>query len=50
MAGTDLKAERKDLYAPRLGVFLDVVVPPMTFLAIDGQRRPERVGGLPTRD
>ncbi len=28
MAGTDLKAERKDLYAPKLGVFVDIVVPP----------------------
>ncbi len=40
MAGTELKAERKDLYAPRLGVFVDVVVPPMTFLAIDGSGDP----------
>ncbi|MDQ3485144.1 MAG: GyrI-like domain-containing protein [Actinomycetota bacterium] len=40
MAGTDLKAERKDLYAPRLGVFVDIVVPPMTFLAIDGTGDP----------
>lgn len=40
MAGTDLKAERKDLYAPRRGVFVDVVVPPMTFLAIDGSGDP----------
>ncbi len=40
MAGTDLKAERKDLYAPRLGVFVDIVVPPMTFLAIDGSGDP----------
>ncbi len=37
MAGTDVKAERKDLYAPRRGVFVDVVVPPMTFLSIDGR-------------
>ncbi len=29
MAGTDLKVERKDLYAPRRGVFADVVVPPI---------------------
>ncbi|MEJ7743028.1 MAG: GyrI-like domain-containing protein [Nocardioidaceae bacterium] len=40
MAGTDLKAERKDLYAPKLGVFVDIVVPPMTFLAIDGSGDP----------
>ncbi len=33
---TDLKAERTDLYAPRPGVFVDVVVPPMTFLAVEG--------------
>jgi len=40
MADTDLKAERKDLYAPRRGVFVDIVVPPMTFLAIDGTGDP----------
>jgi len=40
MAGTDLKAERKDLYAPKLGVFVEIVVPPMTFLAIDGSGDP----------
>lgn len=40
MAGTDLKAERKDLYAPKPGMFLDIVVPPMTFLAIDGSGDP----------
>ncbi len=40
MAGTDLKAERKDLYTPKLGVFVDIVVPPMTFLAIDGSGDP----------
>ncbi len=40
MAGTDMKSERKDLYAPRLGVFVDVVVPPMTFFAIDGSGDP----------
>lgn len=40
MADTDLKAERKDLYAPRRGVFVDIVVPPMTFLAVDGTGDP----------
>jgi len=40
MASTDLKAERKDLYAPKVGAFVDIVVPPMTFLAIDGSGDP----------
>jgi hypothetical protein len=40
VAGTDLKAERKDLYAPKAGVFAEVVVPPMTYLAIDGSGDP----------
>ncbi len=40
MVGTDLKAERKDHYAPKLGVFVEIVVPPMTFLAIDGSGDP----------
>ena len=40
MAGIDLKVERKDLYAPKRGVFVDIVVPPMTFLAIDGSGDP----------
>ncbi len=40
MAGTDLKAERKDLYAPRPGLFVEVVVPAMTFLAIEGSGDP----------
>ncbi len=44
MAGTDLKGERKDLYASKRGVFVDIVVPPMTFLAIDGSGNPNVVG------
>ncbi len=40
MPGTDLKAERKDLYAPKRGQFEEVVVPAMTFLAVDGHGDP----------
>jgi hypothetical protein len=40
MPKTDLKTERKDLYAPPLGRFTEVVVPAMTFLAIDGHGDP----------
>jgi hypothetical protein len=36
----DLKAERKDLYAPPRGRFVEVVVPPMRFLALDGHGDP----------
>jgi hypothetical protein len=36
----DLKAERKDLYAPPRGRFVEVDVPQMTFLAVDGQGDP----------
>lgn len=40
MPKTDLKAERKDLYAPPRGRFTEVIVPAMTFLAIDGRGDP----------
>lgn len=40
MVKTDLKAARKDLYAPPQGSFTEVVVPAMTFLAIDGHGDP----------
>lgn len=40
MEKTDLKAERKDLYAPPAGRFVEVVVPPMAFLAVDGHGDP----------
>ncbi len=40
MAGTDLNVERKDLYVPRRGVFVDVVVAPTNFLAVDGSGDP----------
>ncbi len=40
MHKTDLKAERKDLYSPPRGRFVEVVVPPMTFLAVDGHGDP----------
>ena len=41
MEKTDLKAERRDLYAPPAGRFVEVVVPPMVFLAVDGRGDPE---------
>lgn len=41
MDRVDLKAERRDLYAPPRGRFVEVVVPPMTFLAVDGRGDPE---------
>ena len=40
MPRIDLKRERKDLYAPKPGDFVEVVVPPMTFLAVDGHGDP----------
>ena len=40
MDKTDLKAERKDLYSPPRGRFVEVIVPPMTFLAVDGHGDP----------
>lgn len=40
MPKTDLKAERKDLYAPPRGRFSEVVVPAMSFLAIHGHGDP----------
>ena len=40
MERVDLKAERKDLYAPARGRFVEVVVPPMAFLAVDGHGDP----------
>ena len=36
----DLKTERKDLYSPPAGRFVEVVVPEMTFLAVDGHGDP----------
>jgi hypothetical protein len=36
----DLKAERRDLYHPPRGRFVEVVVPPMSFLAVDGHGDP----------
>jgi hypothetical protein len=41
MEKEDLKAERKDLYAPPHGRFVEVDVPPMTFLAVDGHGDPD---------
>ncbi|MDQ2761066.1 MAG: GyrI-like domain-containing protein [Actinomycetota bacterium] len=40
MAKTDFKTDRKDLYAPPAGRFVEVTVPPMTFVAIDGHGDP----------
>lgn len=40
MAKTDFKTDRKDLYAPPAGRFIEVTVPPMTFVAIDGHGDP----------
>ena len=40
MDRTDLKSERKDLYAPPAGRFVEVDVPDMTFLAVDGRGDP----------
>lgn len=40
MASFDFKRDRKDLYAPPTSGFVLVEVPPMTFLAIDGQGDP----------
>lgn len=37
---TDLKAERRDLYSPPRGRFVEVVVPQMSFLAVDGHGDP----------
>lgn len=40
MTKTDLKAERKDLYAPKPGIFVEVDVPPMSYLMVDGHGNP----------
>ena len=40
MSKVDLKRERPDLYAPRKGVFSDVVVPVMRYLAVQGAGSP----------
>lgn len=40
MAKTDFKTDRKDLYAPPAGRFVEVTVPAMTFVAIDGHGDP----------
>jgi hypothetical protein len=40
MGKTDLKTERKDLYSPSTGRFVEVDVPEMTFLAVDGHGDP----------
>ena len=40
MDKADLKTERRDLYLPRAGRFVEVVVPEMTFLAVDGHGDP----------
>lgn len=40
MEKADLKTERKDLYSPPAGRFVEVVVPEMTFLAVDGHGDP----------
>lgn len=40
MVKADLKTERKDLYSPPPRRFVDVTVPTMTFLAVDGHGNP----------
>lgn len=40
MDKTDLKTRRKDLYSPPAGRFVEVVVPEMTFLVVDGHGDP----------
>ena len=40
MEKVDLKAERQDLYSPPRGRFVEVDVPAMTFLAVDGHGDP----------
>jgi hypothetical protein len=40
MDKTDLKTERRDLYSPPRGRFVEVVVPAMSFLAVDGHGDP----------
>lgn len=40
MTKVDLKAERKELYAPKAGVFVEVDVPPMSYLMVDGHGDP----------
>jgi hypothetical protein len=40
MDKVDLKAQRRDLYAPPRGRFVDVEVPAMRFLAVDGTGSP----------
>lgn len=40
MTKSDIKRERKDLYAPRAGDFQFVVVPPLPFLMVDGEGDP----------
>lgn len=45
MTKLDLKAERKDLYAPKAGVFAEVDVPPMSYLMVDGHGDPNTEPG-----
>lgn len=40
MGKADLKTQRKDLYSPPAGRFVDVVIPKMAFLAVDGYGDP----------
>lgn len=40
MEKVDLKTQRRDLYAPPRGTFVEVDVPPMRFLAVDGTGSP----------
>lgn len=40
MTKVDLKAERKDLYAPKAGAFTEIDVPPMSYLMVDGHGDP----------
>lgn len=40
MEKVDLKSERRDLYAPPRGKFVEVDVPPMRFLAVEGAGSP----------
>ncbi len=40
MAKTDFKTDRKDLYAPPAGRFVEVTVPTMTFMVVDGHGDP----------
>ncbi len=45
MAKTDFKTDRKDLYAPPAGEFVEIMVPMMTFAAIDGHGDPNTSDG-----